>query len=259
MLTPVSTEHLPVRRLFDTPIHALNMREVIDLARQCIAHRRRLLIGVVNAAKLVNMTKNSLLRESVLSSDIVLADGMSVVWACKLLRRPLAGRIAGINLMHELLGLGNQLGLRVYGLGATQEVAELVAKRIGQDYRGVQLVGYRNGYFSEADEPGIVAAIRDARPDILFVAMSPPKKEAFLARWIDELDVPVCHGVGGSFDVLAGKVKRAPRFMQRIGMEWLYRMLQEPRRLAYRYLVTNTLFCWMLLRELVSRGKVQEA
>ncbi len=255
MLTPVNTDQLPLRHLFGTPIHALSMTDVIGLAQQAIDERRRLLVGVVNAAKLVNMRKSDLLRESVLSADVVLADGMSVVWACRLLGRSLSGRVAGINLMHGLLGLADRHRHRVYCLGARQEVVETVVRRIGERYPNAEIAGFRNGYFTPEEEPAIVEAIKSARPDMLFVGISPPKKEQFLARWSDALEVPVCHGVGGSFDVMAGRTKRAPRFMQAIGMEWLYRLLQEPRRLAGRYFVTNTLFLLLLLGEVFLPAK----
>jgi N-acetylglucosaminyldiphosphoundecaprenol N-acetyl-beta-D-mannosaminyltransferase len=115
------------------------------------------------------------------------------------------------------------------------------------------LVGHHHGYFTPQEEPALVAAIAGAQPDILLVGISSPKKERFLARWGDQLGVPVCHGVGGSFDVLAGKVRRAPLAWQRLGLEWLYRVKQEPRRLWRRYLVTNALFCAMVLFAFVRR------
>ena len=122
-------------------------------------------------------------------------------------------------------------------------------------YPGVVMAGRRDGYF-KAEEEGLVAAsIGDAKPDILLVAMTSPKKERFLARWSGVMNVPVCHGVGGAFDVLAGTVKRAPVLWQKAGLEWLYRVVQEPRRMWRRYLVTNTLFAWMLVGELFGRYK----
>jgi N-acetylglucosaminyldiphosphoundecaprenol N-acetyl-beta-D-mannosaminyltransferase len=151
---------------------------------------------------------------------------------------------------------GQVHGYRFFCLGATEEVSLRTVERIKRDYPRAVVAGRRHGYFTEEDEPRIVAEINKSEADILLVAMSPPKKEQFLARWFPKLDVPVCHGVGGAFDVLAGKTKRAPRIWQRLGMEWFYRILQEPRRMWRRYLVTNTLFAWMLLAEFV-RGIAQ--
>src|SRR5262249_38675842 len=149
----------------------------------------------------------------------------------RLLGYQLPERVAGIDLMLGMLDLAKRKRYRVYCLGATVEVLQKVVQRIGVDYPEVLVVGSQHGYFSETDEEKIVEDIIAARPDILFVAMTSPKKEQFLARWSERLGVPVCHGVGGSFDVLAGKVDRAPEGWQRLGLEWLYRVKQEPRRL----------------------------
>jgi N-acetylglucosaminyldiphosphoundecaprenol N-acetyl-beta-D-mannosaminyltransferase len=224
------------------PIAAVRLPEVLDLVHDAIARRAQLQIGVVNAAKVANMRRDSLLRDDVLSSDIVLADGIAVVWASRLLGRALPERVTGIDLMYGMFERGTQHGYRVYCLGATDDVLQRVVARIGSDYPGVKVVGARNGYFSDAEEDSVAADIAAAQPDILLVAMTSPKKEKFLGRWSSELRVPVCHGVGGSFDVMAGKVERAPAVWQRLGLEWLYRVKQEPGRLWRRYLVTNTLF-----------------
>jgi len=247
----------PAHHLFDVRIDALSTAEVLHVAEEAIARRQRLLIGVVNAAKLVNMRKDESLRRAVLGADMILADGMSVVWACWLLRRRLPERVAGIDLMVRLLERAHEKRYRVYCLGATQEVLDTVARRIEREYPNATIVGARHGYFSDDEEAGIAEQIAVARPDILFAAMSSPKKERFLARWGLHMNVPVCHGVGGAFDVMAGKVKRAPAAWQRCGMEWLYRVVQEPGRMWRRYLVTNTAFMILLARELamaVRRG-----
>ncbi|NOS99356.1 MAG: WecB/TagA/CpsF family glycosyltransferase [Phycisphaerales bacterium] len=241
--------------LFGVPIDGLTLAQVLDLIDETIRARGRLLIGVVNVAKLVNMRRDALLRDSVLSSDVVLADGVPVVWAMRLLRRRVPERIAGVDLMTAMLERGNTKGHRVYCLGATDEISRITVERFGEQYPGVRIVGRRDGYFKKEDEPQVAAEIKAAGADILFVAMSPPKKEQFLARWFEEMGVPVCHGVGGAFDVMAGKVKRAPELWQRVGMEWFYRVLQEPRRMWKRYLVTNTLFCWMMMGELLRRDR----
>lgn len=243
----------PIRDLFSIPIHAMRMEEVLDRVDETIARRGGLQIGVVNAAKIVNMRRNDLLRRSVLSSDLILADGISVVWASRLLGRPLPERVAGIDLMMGMFRRGNEQGYRLFCLGATDEVLDKVAARITADFPNIRQVGRQNGYFPEEEEETIAGHIAAANPDILLVAMTSPKKEKFLARWSDRIGVPVCHGVGGSFDVFAGKVMRAPERWQRLGLEWLYRLKQEPRRLWRRYLTTNTIFCAMVLSELLKR------
>ena len=245
------------RELLGIPVDALTMEEVLDRIDKTILERGRLRIGVVNAAKLVNMRRDATLRQDVLSSDLILADGMSVVWASRLLGRPLPERVTGIDLMLGMLLRGAAMGHRVYCLGATEEVLERVAARTATDYPGLGLAGWRHGYFGPDEEPWVAAAIAAARADILLVAMTSPRKEHFMARWGDQLGVPVCHGVGGSFDILAGKVRRAPERWQRLGLEWLYRVRQEPRRLWRRYLVTNTLFCAIVLTAWLREGPLR--
>ncbi len=251
-MSPVTTQPVPVRELLGVPIHALTMDQVLSAVDQAVRRRDRLRIGVVNVAKIVNMRRDAELAASVLTSDLVLADGMGVVWASRILRVGLPERVSGIDLMMRILEQGSGRVYRVYCLGATPEVLATVVEQIGRRFPGVVVAGSHHGYFKEDEEARVAQEVRSAAADVLFVAMTSPKKERFLARWGDAMGVPVCHGVGGSFDVLAGKVRRAPATWQRLGLEWLYRVLQEPRRMWRRYLVTNTVFGWMVLRALLT-------
>jgi N-acetylglucosaminyldiphosphoundecaprenol N-acetyl-beta-D-mannosaminyltransferase len=241
--------------VLDVPVDRLTMEQALGRVQQAIESRRPLQIGVVNAAKVVNMRRDQELREAVLGCDLILADGMSVVWASRVLGPPLPERVAGIDLMHGILGLAHRRGHRVYCLGATPAVLDRALAAVRATYPDAPIAGAHHGYFESSAEEEVAERIRQARPDVLLVAMTSPKKERFIARWGRRMDVPVVHGVGGSFDVLAGKVKRAPRVFQRLGLEWLMRMLQEPRRLFTRYLVTNTLFVSLVFRQLL-RGPV---
>ncbi|MEP6915774.1 MAG: WecB/TagA/CpsF family glycosyltransferase [Acidobacteriota bacterium] len=244
---------IPTQTLFGVRVAALRMPEVLDRVHAAILARAPLQIGVVNAAKLVKMRRSEQLTRDMLDCDLVLADGMGVVWASRILKRELPERVAGIDLMHGMLARGVVHGYRVYCLGATQEVLDRALAVFRTDYPGVKFVGSHHGYFSAEEESAVAADIQQARPDILFVAMTSPRKEQFIARWMDHLGVSVCHGVGGSLDVVSGKVRRAPELWQRLGLEWLYRVKQEPGRLWRRYLVTNALFIALIIREL-SRG-----
>jgi N-acetylglucosaminyldiphosphoundecaprenol N-acetyl-beta-D-mannosaminyltransferase len=137
----------------------------------------------------------------------------------------------------------------VFILGARKEVLEEAVRRMRAELPDLRIVGAHHGYYSSAEEQGVVARIRATSPDILFLAMETPAKELFIAHHREAMGVRFVMGVGGSIDVLAGLKRRAPRWMQRAGLEWLFRLLQDPRRLAKRYLVGNTRFAWLVLRE----------
>jgi N-acetylglucosaminyldiphosphoundecaprenol N-acetyl-beta-D-mannosaminyltransferase len=234
----------------------MTMAQTLDLVDGVIQSRESLQIGVINAAKVVNMDKDPELRQAVLSSDIILADGAAVVWASRLLRSPLPERVAGIDLMFGMFERGNERGYRVFCLGATEEISSTVAENLARDYPRLILAGRHHGYFTEDQAQAVADQVKASKADILLVAMTSPKKERFLAKWMAHMEVPVCHGVGGSFDVYAGKVERAPERWQKLGLEWLYRVKQEPGRLWKRYLFTNLGFIWMLLKSLMGFRKV---
>lgn len=238
--------------LSGVPIDRMGFDEAMCALENAITADRRLCLSVINVAKLVNLRRDAFLRQSVLDGDFIFADGMPLVWLSRLIGRPLPERVAGIDLMFGLLRLADRRGLRVYLLGAKPEVVNLVARRIGDEYPGAILAGTQHGYFSDADEPRIAATIETARPHILLVAMSSPRKEIFMNRWGTRIAANICHGVGGSFDVFAGITRRAPQWMQRAGLEWFYRLSQEPRRMWKRYLITNTRFVLYAAREIVS-------
>jgi N-acetylglucosaminyldiphosphoundecaprenol N-acetyl-beta-D-mannosaminyltransferase len=249
------TEHVSPntseRILFGLPINAITMPEVLTRCEDSIQSRKRILIGVVNAAKIVTLRRDVHLRNSLLECDVLLADGQAVVWASKLLRKPLPERVAGIDLFEQLLSLADRDSRSVYLLGAKQEVLNTLVERINDRFPGLKISGFHNGYFQDAQAGAIAADIRSSGADMLFLGMVSPKKEIFLGTWGATLDVPVLHGVGGSFDILAGVTKRAPKFWQRAGLEWLYRVVQEPRRLWRRYLTTNIAFVALTFRELI--------
>ncbi|MHC4148070.1 MAG: WecB/TagA/CpsF family glycosyltransferase [Planctomycetota bacterium] len=238
--------------LLGIDVSAVRTKEVVGLCEKCIVKRSSLLLGVVNVAKAVKSRKDQQLRESLTEADIILADGVPIVWLSKLIGEPLPERVAGIDIMYRLLELSSKKNLRVYFLGAKQQVVQKVVKAITTEYPGVIVAGYRNGFFQESDDKEVAGLIRKSSADIIFVAMPSPKKEKFLKKWHDYMNVPVCHGVGGSFDIVAGVTKRAPSWMQKCGLEWLYRTIQEPRRMWKRYLFTNTVFIKLSLAAILS-------
>lgn len=249
----VDLRSIPIRNIFGVPIHACTMGQTLTVCKKAIDSHQKLVISVVNAAKIVKTRREPSLRDAVVGSDLVLTDGMSVVWASRLLGRPVPERIAGIDLFEQLLAMADRHSYSVFLLGATQAVLDLVVESVRSNHPNSRIVGSRDGYFTEEESESVAKAINSARPDMLFVAISSPRKETFLANWAPVMNSAVCHGVGGSFDVMAGKRKRAPVFLQKIGLEWFYRVLQEPSRLWKRYLVTNTVFIGLVFCGTVRR------
>jgi N-acetylglucosaminyldiphosphoundecaprenol N-acetyl-beta-D-mannosaminyltransferase len=236
------------------PIDLYTMNETLEVAENAMRRRTPVRHTVVNVAKLVNMRRDPLLREDVCSSDVINADGMGVVWGARLLGLPIPERVAGIDLMLAVLRLCGEKGFRPYLLGARQEVLIRVIDNLKRQYPSLEIAGYRNGYFTPAEESGVVRLIRDAEPDCLFVGISSPIKERFNRKYSRQIGVPFVMGVGGSFDVLAGRVRRAPDWAQKAGLEWAYRVVQEPRRMWRRYLRTNAAFLGLIGYELARRA-----
>jgi N-acetylglucosaminyldiphosphoundecaprenol N-acetyl-beta-D-mannosaminyltransferase len=191
----------------------------------------------INAAKILRIIEDSDVRKTVRSCEVISADGIGIVWASKLMGQPLPERVAGIDLMDNLIVEAANRGLKPYFLGAKEEVVKETVEHYQKRLPMLNVAGYRNGYFSDNEEEKIAAYIRDSGADMLFVAISSPKKEIFLGRWRSVIDISFCMGVGGSFDVKSGKVKRAPVMMQRLGLEWAYRWKQEPKRMFRRNIV----------------------
>lgn len=246
----------PARLTFlGLPIDGLDMDETVRRCEQLIEARAGAQHVCLNAAKIVAVEHDRRLRDIVRGCELVSADGQSVVWAARLLGRRLPERVAGIDLMHRLLALAEHRGYRVFIPGARRDVLDEAVRRLSEAHPGLELAGTRDGYFTDAENDEVCDEIRSARPHILFVAMSSPKKEYWLAEHGRRLEVPLLVGVGGAIDVVAGVTRRAPRWMQRAGLEWFFRFLQEPRRLARRYVVTNIRFALLVGRALASRSE----
>lgn len=224
-----------------------SMSKTVETIRCAVADRRFTQHVVVNVAKLVNMRNDSQLKESVHSCDIINIDGMGVVLGARFLGHAVPERVAGVDLFHELLAMSAASNFPVFLLGAKEDVLALAVQKVQAQYPALKIAGYHHGYFWD-DEAAMVETIRASGARLLFVAITSPKKENFINRWRDQLGVDFVMGVGGTFDVVAGKVKRAPQWMQKWGMEWLYRVIQEPGRMWKRYLITNCTFAWLLIK-----------
>jgi N-acetylglucosaminyldiphosphoundecaprenol N-acetyl-beta-D-mannosaminyltransferase len=235
------------------PLDLMTMKQTIALAEQAILRRAQTLHVAVNTAKLINMRRDSELRQDVCGADIINVDGAGVVWGARLLGIAVPERVAGIDLMNSLLDLCNKKGYRPYFLGARRAVVERCIRNITTHYPDVDIAGYRDGYFRPEEEADVVRAIRQSGADCLFVGLSSPLKERFNRKYAREVGVPFVMGVGGSLDVIAGHVRRAPVWMQRAGLEWAFRLAQEPRRMWRRYVRTNSSFAALVLVEIVSQ------
>lgn len=231
-------------------IDRLTMSQSVDRAIELIngggAHQH----VVVNAAKMVAAAEDTGLREAINSCSMINADGQSVVWASRILRDPLPERVAGIDFMNALVEASAKAGFSIYLLGAKPEVVSIVATEFTN--RGANIAGFHDGYWrTKMEDQDLVDEIRRSGANVLFVAIPSPAKEMFLATHLDGLGVNLAVGVGGSFDVVAGITTRAPIVMQRMGLEWMFRLIQEPKRMFNRYLVGNFKFTRMVIEEYV--------
>lgn len=235
--------------LFDIAIDSLTMNETIQRIDEAIKTKKQIVHNSINANKVVLMSKDPKLKSSLEQANIINADGQSIIWASRFLKTPLPERVPGIDLMSNLMALANEKNYKVFLFGAKEEVVKKVADHYGTLYQNDIIANYRNGYFSESEELEIVHQINNSGANILFVAIPSPQKENFINKYKSQMtNINLLMGVGGSFDVFAGKVKRAPNWMQNIGFEWFYRLIQEPRKMWKRYLIGNIEFLFLLLK-----------
>jgi N-acetylglucosaminyldiphosphoundecaprenol N-acetyl-beta-D-mannosaminyltransferase len=243
--------------ILGTPIDNLSMQETLDVVDSAIRNNEHIHHTVVNAGKIVSMHENPELNESIIGADLINADGQAVVWASGLFKQKLKERVAGIDLMEKLVELAHQKKYKLFFFGAKEEVVTKLVTKYSLQYSPNIIAGYRNGYFKKEEERRIAEQIAQSNPNILFVAITSPVKENFLYQNKDLLNnVNMIMGVGGSFDVIAGYVKRAPGWMQKIGLEWLFRVYQEPRRMFKRYLVGNLKFLRLVAKYYFKRNRV---
>lgn len=211
--------------------------------KSCVQH------VVINAGKVNLMQEDDRLTEVINNCPLINADGQSIVWGAKILGNELPERVAGIDIFAELVRISSEKGYKPYFFGATEEVVSTVVNKFKNIYPSLEIAGYRNGYFTEDESKKIAEDIRNSNADILFVAFSSPKKEYWINENMSIMQVPFAMGVGGSFDVIAGKTSRAPKWMQKYGLEWFYRFIQEPRRMFKRYIIGNIKYCLLILKE----------
>lgn len=237
------------------PMDAIGRQELLAELCARLERRQPTTILFANVAKLVWVRRDPELRRALAQADFVLADGQPLVWVSRLLGQPLPERIAGIDLMEEMLAAAAEKGWRVFFLGAQESVLRQAIMNLKERHAGLIVAGVQHGYFTAAETERVLERINQSEADLLLVGLDSPQKELWLTRYGARLKVPVRQAVGGSFEIAAGRRRRAPTWMRRMGLEWLYRLLQDPLHLGWRYLYTNTVFLLLITQALLRRRR----
>jgi N-acetylglucosaminyldiphosphoundecaprenol N-acetyl-beta-D-mannosaminyltransferase len=223
-------------------IHRVTLQDALKLISEYVSSGVPHQIVTVNLDFLRIARKDEEFREILNAAPLAIADGMPLIWISRWLKQPLPERIAGVDLLERVAALAASDGHRLFLLGAAEGVAAQAALSLETRHPGLNVAGTYAppfGPITDFEQSQILSRIRAASPDVLFVAFGAPRQEHWIWRHLDELGVPVCVGVGGSFDIIAGRLSRAPRWMQTSGFEWLYRLALEPGRLWRRYLLKD--------------------
>ncbi len=234
---------------FGTEVDNLTIDETLSIIEESLDAGKKIIREDINAAKVVWMENDPKFKQMIQKADVINADGQSVVFASKFLGHTIKERVSGVDLMEKITAHAKNRQWRIFFLGASEEVITKTVNTYTQKYSKDIIAGYHHGYFDEKDEKKIVDLINISNANILFIGMPSPQKEYFIHKYYQKLTCNLIMGVGGSFDVVAGKVSRAPVWMQKSGLEWLYRLLQEPGKMWKRYLYTNSIFLWLIFKE----------
>ncbi|WP_196594159.1 WecB/TagA/CpsF family glycosyltransferase [Pectinatus sottacetonis] len=211
-------------------VAAITMKEAVELAVQFIEKKNNAMIATANAEMIMRATYDAELKMILNKADLVVPDGAGTVWAANYLDCPMTERVAGFDLVQNLFKIAPQKKWRIFFLGSAPGVADKAKLKAEKDYPGIQIVGTQNGFFNDEDNDTIVKEIKKTAPNILLAALGVPKQEKWLYKYIGQLNCPLSIGVGGTFDVMAGVMKRAPLWMQRAKLEWMFRGMMQPRR-----------------------------
>lgn len=238
---------VPTVSLYGIALSKMNMDQTVDYLTSIVEKRIPHQVVTANPIMFMDALKDPDYMKMMRHAELVIPDGTGLVWAASRVGQPVAERVPGIELFHRLAEQGGRAGWRIYLLGASPEVIRICSTRLAEQYPGLQVVGARDGFFRDDQNDEIIADIVAAAPDLLFVANAPSRQEPWIGRYKARLGVPVMMGVGGSFDVLAGKSKRAPKLFRQMRLEWLYRLLREPWR--YKRMLVLPQFVMRVLRE----------
>ncbi|WP_036708402.1 WecB/TagA/CpsF family glycosyltransferase [Paenibacillus pinihumi] len=242
-----SNQQTPVVPIFGVPFSRMNMDETVHYLTESIQQRRVTQVITANPIMIMMALESPDYYRVMEQAELIVPDGAGVVWAAGYVGMPVKERVAGFDLLHRLMQVGEEKRWRVYLLGTSQEIIEETASRLQQKYPLVQIAGYHNGFFGEAEDEEVIAKVKEAGPDLLFVARAANNQEPWIYKHKEALGVPVVMGVGGSFDIISGRLKRAPLIFQKLRLEWLYRLIQEPRR--YKRMLALPKFVVKVVRE----------
>jgi N-acetylglucosaminyldiphosphoundecaprenol N-acetyl-beta-D-mannosaminyltransferase len=240
-------QSIPTVSLFGVRVSKLGMNDSVRVLTEAIEKREPHHVITANPIMIMTALEDPAYMAMMKKAEFIVPDGTGAVWAANYVGEPVAERVPGIELMHNLLAVGEQKGWRAYLLGTSPETIEIAYERLRMEYPRMHFVGYRDGFFSDEQDSEIIADIKAAKPDLLFVARAVNNQEPWIGRYKEELGVPVMMGVGGSFDVIAGKVKRAPKLFQQLRLEWFYRLLLQPTR--WRRMLALPQFAIKVIRE----------
>ncbi|CAH1193120.1 N-acetylglucosaminyldiphosphoundecaprenol N-acetyl-beta-D-mannosaminyltransferase [Paenibacillus plantiphilus] len=228
---------VPTVSIYGIQFSKLNMQDTVQYLTQRVEQGITTQVITGNPIMVMTGLENPDFHRVMCGADLVVPDGTGVVWAASHIGEPVTERVAGFDMMHKLLEVGQSRRWRVFLLGSSQEVIERTANKLQEQFPGIIIAGYRNGFFGPDDDASIIQQIRESSPDLLFVARGVDTQEPWIAQHKEQLSVPVMMGVGGSFDIIAGVLKRAPRIFQKLRLEWLYRLLQQPSRFRRMFIL----------------------
>jgi N-acetylglucosaminyldiphosphoundecaprenol N-acetyl-beta-D-mannosaminyltransferase len=243
----MTASRVPTVSIYGVPVSRMNMQQTVAYLTETIERGIPQQVVTANPIILMAGLENPSFMKILREADLVVPDGTGLVWAAGYVGQPVAERVAGFDLMLELMKVGSPRGWKVYLLGAAPGIAEAAAEKLKALYPGIRVVGCRDGYFSDAEDDAVIADVTAQAPHLLLVARATNNQDPWIGKYKDRLRVPVMMGVGGSFDVLAGRVKRAPKLFQRLGLEWFYRLLREPSR--YRRMLVLPKFVLKVIRD----------
>ncbi|WP_081754815.1 WecB/TagA/CpsF family glycosyltransferase [Paenibacillus durus] len=225
----------------------MDMKETVSYLIEAVRSRTPHQVITANPIMVMTALENPTYMDIMTSAELVVPDGTGVVWAAERGGSPVKERVAGFDLLHELMRVGESYHWRVYLLGSTPEVIQETASRLQRQYPGMIIAGFRDGFFGPEEDEEVITGILETEPDLLFVARGADTQEPWIAKHKSRLAIPVMMGVGGSFDVISGRTKRAPLAFQKLRLEWFYRLLKEPTR--YKRMLALPKFAVKVMRE----------